>query len=34
MEKEYNEPFWVNEAPADANKLKSILKPSIGFSNS
>ena len=31
LEKEYNEPFWVNEAPANANELKSLQKPSIGF---
>jgi len=31
LEKEYNEPFWVSEPPANADQLKSLLKPSIGF---
>ena len=31
LEKEYNEPFWVNEPPTNAKELKSIYKPSIGF---
>jgi len=31
LEKEYNEPFWVNEPPTNAKELKSLYKPSIGF---
>ncbi|HMK94435.1 MAG TPA: NAD(P)-dependent methylenetetrahydromethanopterin dehydrogenase [Candidatus Limnocylindrales bacterium] len=31
LEKEYNEPFWVNEPPMNANSLKALFKPSIGF---
>jgi methylene-tetrahydromethanopterin dehydrogenase len=31
LEKEYNEPFWVNEPPIKANSLKALFKPSIGF---
>jgi len=31
LEKEYNEPFWVNEAPTNLNEIKSLLRPSIGF---
>jgi methylene-tetrahydromethanopterin dehydrogenase len=31
LEKEYNEPFWVNEPPINANSLKALFKPSIGF---
>jgi methylene-tetrahydromethanopterin dehydrogenase len=31
LEKEYNEPFWVNEPPMNAKELKSLYKPSIGF---
>jgi methylene-tetrahydromethanopterin dehydrogenase len=31
LEKEYNEPFWVSEPPANANQLKALQKPSIGF---
>ena len=31
LEKEYNEPFWVNEPPIKINSLKALFKPSIGF---
>ena len=31
LEKEYNEPFWVNEPPMNADSLKALFKPSIGF---
>ena len=31
LEKEYNEPFWVNEPTTNSNELKSLQKPSIGF---
>ena len=31
LEKEYNEPFWVGEPPANADQFKSLQKPSIGF---
>ena len=31
LEKEYNEPFWINEPPANSNELKALFRPSIGF---
>jgi methylene-tetrahydromethanopterin dehydrogenase len=31
LEKEYNEQFWVSEAPTNSNSLKALLKPSISF---
>ncbi len=32
LEKEYNEPFWMNEPPnSNAFDLKALFKPSIGF---
>ena len=31
LEKEYNEPFWLNEPTATDKELKSLRKPSIGF---
>jgi methylene-tetrahydromethanopterin dehydrogenase len=31
LEKEYNEPFYVNEPPTNANELKALQKSSIGF---
>jgi len=31
LEKEYNEPFWVNEPTPNANEIKSLCRPSIGF---
>lgn len=31
LEKEYNEPFWVNEPPANSDELNALYKPSVGF---
>ena len=31
LEKEYNEPFWVNDPPAGSNALKALYNPSVGF---
>jgi len=33
MEKEYNEPFWINESssPSNSRTLRSLYRPSVGF---